>query len=176
MPTITVILQRLDDIHASGTLTICFPLLKTLKESIHKRFCYHMEEMDCLLAAAFHPQFKLAWLSSSAEDLKYEVTEKMISLLEARTSNEDSSLSEEDTDKDDFFGHIYFLKEKKSSSRASVQSFLQETPQKKNFIDAFPNSQFRDLFIHYNTAISSSAAVESFFDGKIHFETKKSRS
>jgi len=134
-----------------------------------------MKEMNCLLAAAFHPHFKLAWLHPREEDLKQTVKQKMISLLDMRALDENSSPSEEEFEKDDFFGSLYIHKEKKSTSRDLVECFLHDKPQKKKLNDAFPNSQFRDMFIRYNTAIPSSAAVERIFSiGKDIFKPKRS--
>jgi len=74
-----------------------------------------------------------------------------------------------------FFGSLYIHKEKKSTSRDLVESFLHDKPQKKKLNDAFPNSQFRDMFIRYNSAIPSSAAVERIFSiGKDILKPKRS--
>jgi hypothetical protein len=43
-------------------LVFCRPLVEALQNGMKKRFGKLMDDLDVLLAAAFHPQFRLFWL------------------------------------------------------------------------------------------------------------------
>lgn len=51
-------------------------------EGIHKRFAVQMEDIYCLLAAVFHSEFKLAWLSAHGDVKFWKVRDKMVSLVD----------------------------------------------------------------------------------------------
>jgi hypothetical protein len=55
---------------------------------IQARFAAQMEDIDCLLAAAFHPHYKLSWLTAQ-DDVKYKrVRDKLISLFDMNIMEE----------------------------------------------------------------------------------------
>ena len=117
-----------------------------------------------MLASAFHPQFKLCWIKES-EKINI-VKEKMSRLVNEKDKlQEEQSSSEEEGESSDFFAGLY----KKSSSRENegkkqVNAYL-EIPLAKSLptSNSFPSRAFIELFIKYNTAIPSSAAVEYMF-------------
>ena len=51
----------------------------------------------------------------------------------------------------------------KKSGVNQIEQFLSESPLKQFDLSVFPNDTIKDLFIKFNTPISSSAAVERLF-------------
>ena len=64
LPTLHIINTQLDDLlhSANNELTICEPLLLSLKTGIQQRFGDLMNKVDAKLAAVTIPKFKLDWV------------------------------------------------------------------------------------------------------------------
>jgi hypothetical protein len=59
----TVVATKIKLISAKGRHPVhCNPLIDALLAGIDKRFGNLLEDLDCQLAAAFHPRFRLKWL------------------------------------------------------------------------------------------------------------------
>ncbi len=63
LPTLAVSMMKLEN-NLSGAvpLTFCKPLVMALLQGIKKRFDPLLNDLECQLAAAFHPRFRLMWL------------------------------------------------------------------------------------------------------------------
>jgi len=175
LPTLAMALKQLQALMDSGGISVCHPLLRAMIEGIEARFSAQFEDLDCIVAFAFHPHFKLVWVEC-LDDLKYdtrEITRKarsaIASVLEDQNANLDNisgSSDGDDSAADDFFSSLYRKSEKeKNSTSKLVQDFLDENPKRKFAIckESFPTIQFQQLFIKFNTPLPSSAAVERLF-------------
>jgi len=140
-------------------------------EGIEARFSAQFEDLDCILASAFHPHFKLVWVEC-LDDLKYntrEITRKarsaMASVLEDQNANLDNisgSSDGDDSAANDFFSSLYRKSEKEKHKIAICK-------------ESFTTIQFQQLFIKFNTPIPSRAAVERLFSqGKDVSKPKRS--
>ena len=176
LPTLAVCLNHLKKMDQDGSITICLPLLRALRQGIQTRFSAQFDDVDCLLASAFHPHFKLVWVNC-LDDAEYDKQGiirntkcNMASLLESRVADEKTSSGDTSggglSAADDFFSSIY--NEEKKSNKSMVKllnTFHEEHPKPEVAIskESFPNTHFQEMFIKYNTAIPSSAGVERLF-------------
>ena len=177
LPIVTATEIKLKEVKSKG-LAYCSPLVDALLAGIRKRFGKLLDDEHCLLAAAFHPKFRLFWIEKEDFGLFLRVKQAMISAVEKgvrnqlrqeQTSDEKNTSSE--NEEDDFFGAI--------TQHAEAVANLQTATHKakdivKKWLDAYSHDSFDDavffnekvlidLFIKYNTAIPSSAAVERLF-------------
>ena len=165
LPIISVCTTKLKILKES-TLTYCAPLIDALIKGIEKRFSSQLEDMDCLLASGFHPQFKLTWFKSD-ENKRRKVEKKMIQLVNEKISinmAQSTSGSDEEESADSFFKDLHKTARKTNQGERLVKNYL-EGPVSVPLPSpsSFPCQPFKDLFIEYNTAIPSSAAVERMF-------------
>jgi hypothetical protein len=91
----------------------CSPLIDALLDGIDKRFGHLLQDLDCQLAAAFHPRFRLKWLrmyesrpgtdasQSSKVRIAMEKAVESAFLDGTSTAGSSSSSSEEDGATDD---------------------------------------------------------------------------
>ena len=82
-------------------------------------------------------------------------------------ADETSSSSENEPDKDgkdDFFGYLFVDKRsRKGRATKSAASFLDEPPTKNILVTFATHEKLKLLFVKYNTALPSGAAVERLF-------------
>jgi hypothetical protein len=191
LPTLAVTTMNLEKV-LSMPLAFCKPLVQTLLDGIHKRFDSLFEDKECQLAAAFHPRFRLLWIREAT--LAKRVKQSMENVVEAglREAVEEQSASSSDTSSedvtqpgqlDDFYGaltktpkpcssrHTY-----KTNAIRIVGNWLASRPLNDLTYGTFPGEPvLSKLFIKYNTAVPSSAAVERFFSqGKDILRAKRS--
>ncbi|CAG9791509.1 unnamed protein product [Diatraea saccharalis] len=185
LPTIAATVYKLKNIKSKG-LVNCTALANALLNGIEKRFGPLLNDEQCLLAAAFHPKFRLIWLetydSSRVDAVKKSMEKKVEDALRqeaAENSKDRDSLTgggsnasnNDDDEEEDFFNSVTRSIEKPKSSnslKSKAQSLVKmwlDMKSKDSFNDAaFLGEQiFINLFIKYNTAIPSSAAVERLF-------------
>ncbi|CAG9793862.1 unnamed protein product [Diatraea saccharalis] len=185
LPTIAATVYKLKNIKSKG-LVNCTALANELLNGIEKRFGPLLNDEQCLLAAAFHPKFRLIWLetydSSRVDAVKKSMEKKVEDALRqeaAENSKDRDSLTgggsnasnNDDDEEEDFFNSVTRSIEKPKSSnslKSKAQSLVKmwlDMKSKDSFNDAaFLGEQiFINLFIKYNTAIPSSAAVERLF-------------
>lgn len=61
LPTVAATIMKLNDAK-SQRLVYCMPLVEAVLTGTENRFGALLEDLDCQLAAAFHPKFRLVWL------------------------------------------------------------------------------------------------------------------
>ncbi|KAG5868429.1 hypothetical protein JTB14_029045 [Gonioctena quinquepunctata] len=184
LPTIAATVYKLKNIRSKGLVNFT-ALANALLNGIEKRFGPLLNDEQCQLAAAFHPKFRLIWLethdSSRVDTVKKCMEKKEEDALrqEAAENSKDrdslsgrgSNASNNDDDEEDFFNSVtQFIEKPKSSNclKSKAQSLVKmwlDMKSKDSFNDAtFLGEQiFINLFIKYNTAIPSRAAVERLF-------------
>lgn len=133
----------------------------------------------CQLATAFHPKFRLFWFhkhnSSQISSVKLAMENQVLEYLTKNNHddlvNSSATSMDQEAEGDDFFSCVTKPKDQshnqrslKSIAQSLVKTWL-DSPSKDNLTDAaFMGEQvFIDLFIKYNTAVPSSAAVERMF-------------
>ncbi len=69
LPIIAALIMVLHDFD-NKPLVYCRLLVEALQNGMKKRFGKLMDDLDVLLAAAFHPQFRLFWLEQLDNDME----------------------------------------------------------------------------------------------------------
>ncbi|XP_042229003.1 zinc finger BED domain-containing protein 4-like [Homarus americanus] len=168
-------------------LEYCKPLVHSPIQGLKKRFGHLFHDMDCILASATDPNYKLSfWLDwfpdINAEGVRKKATNQLSRLVEKSVHEAESSSSSEGDNKDhdmeyELFQALYETPRRNENDSDLFKCFLGEKPSKKTFDkDTFPNKAMRELFIKYNTPIPSSAAVERMFSmGKDVLRPKRCR-
>ena len=186
MPTVAATILRLKDLN-SKSLVYCSPLVDALLLGIEKRFGPLLEDEECQLAAAFHPRFRLIWLEkynyTKVAKVRKSMEIKVEEALRQQSDDVGSNSGNSNNEEDDFFCAVTEPKERTRSHRSlknKAQNLIRtwlETSSKELLTDAaFLFEQVLvDLFIKFNTAIPSSAAVERLFSmGKDILRAKRS--
>ena len=179
LPTLAVTLKQLEILKSDSSLTICSSLIEVLQKSLNQRFSIYFEDMDCIIAAAIYPQFKLAWLDyldlpqRERDSIHQRATAKLIrenlncSSGATRTQTAQSSNASHDSetakDQDDLFSFLYCKEDDKTSSSKAVRDFLGYQPKKVSIMKGFSNNVFEQVFVRYNTAIPSRGQLSVFF-------------
>lgn len=179
LPIIAVTSLNLKKINEEKYLDYCKPLVTTLSDAIEKRFGHLLSDQEYQLATAFHPRFRLLWLEKFRPAMVDRVRRLMETALEQALSDEQQSLAsgnEESTEEaagDSFFADFALSRAASSSGSArslkvKAQSLLVTwlDGSSKNDLSAatfLGEPALIKLFVKYNTAIPSSAAVERLF-------------
>ena len=98
LPTIAMCLKRLFFVQGNDSLRLSKPLLDAVTAGVKQRFLAKFEDLDLLLASAFHPQFKLHWIKwlcdvgivEQIENLQKRIKVKMISLVDSELKQSES--------------------------------------------------------------------------------------
>lgn len=192
IPTIIVTKKKLVALRTSGNLRFCEPLAKALLAAMERRFAATLEDEECLLATAFHPKFRLKWMGtfvsgseertvkkSEIQSLMETKVEEYLLRSERKTENTSSS---EELEAGDYYASICdedtgcHSKSTKSRAAHIVKTWL-EGKGTESLADPAFNSEsvLINLFLRYNTAMPSSAAVERLFSlGKDIMRAKRS--
>ena len=199
LPTLTMCLKKLNYIKNNNEIHVCMPLVSAILNGIQRRFETLLNNTDNQLASALHPSFKLAWLlflvhagicnNDSIEMMRNQIKTKMEHLVRCRMNecnHSDSSYNQSESPVklinvgDDFFREIESNAEPQNQAPEShaVEQFLKETTAphcERPSPLHFKSKILMNLFIQYNTALPSSAAVERLFSvGKDVLKPKRS--
>ena len=107
LPTVAATIMKLDDAK-SQRLTFCMPLVDAVLSGTTNRFGALLDDLDCQLAAAFHPKFRLIWLNKYNQSHVPRVKKAMENAVEAglqvhdTTQQMKATASSNDDDEDDF--------------------------------------------------------------------------
>ena len=174
LPTVAATILRLKELNFKG-LVYCSLLIEALLAGIDKRFGSLLEDEECQLAAAFHPRFRLIWSkkynNTKVARVRKSMGCKVEEAMRQQADEVDSNSGISNNEEDDFFSAVTEQKERCRSHRSlkgKAQNLVRtwiETSFKGLLTDAaFLGEQVLvDLFIKFNTAIPSSAAVERLF-------------
>lgn len=183
IPTITVAKKMLINLKSGdrNTLRFCGPLVDALLAGIDKRFSTVMEMEECVLAAAFHPKFRLIWMEEfekpkipQVKKLMEKKVEDFLRQESMETTSNSSSNDNEEMETQDFFSTITQKKSDtgghsthrslKSKAVQIVKVWLEGKSTDSLTDPAFNHEKVLiDIFIRYNTAMPSSASVERLF-------------
>ena len=67
LPTLTILLQKMEHLKEKGAIKHCKPLLNTMIESVKRRFAASLVDEELLIAAMVHPLFKAKWIPEGEE-------------------------------------------------------------------------------------------------------------
>jgi hypothetical protein len=177
-------------------LGYCIPLVDAMLGGIKKRFGPLLEDLDCQLASAFHPRFRLFWLERYDPDMVPRVRMAMEAALEEALQAPEETDSRKDCSSDDGDESEDFFAEFSITRRSSVGSHCNKRKAQDlvtAWLDAPSKSKSKDtlyslssdatflgepalvdLFVKYNTPVPSSASVERLFSiGKDIFRAKR---
>ncbi|XP_046401097.1 uncharacterized protein LOC124167254 isoform X2 [Ischnura elegans] len=145
------------------TLYLIPELLTALNTRFGKYYNLSPEVNDAILAAAFHPQFKMLWLPNNVSDIDSKrITNLCLNCLEEVKNNGTPSIHSNSEEDSDFYVLASPSKSKTSRSQLEFASFMADSDKTfKCFTQGYPN--IRKLFIKYNTPICSSGPVERLF-------------
>lgn len=174
-PSITLCIKKLQKMKESGPepLKFCGSLIDALIAGLKKRFASTLDDENVLLASALHPQIKLGWLTDQEKVKEIEGLlvckwEEFESLqAESGTGTSDSSEDSAQSGDDGISDFFKELRSSKNTSRSnttaarSVHDYLNADLAPLSSV--IHSSQFKALFIKYNTPIPSSASVERLF-------------
>ena len=160
---------------ASSLVSSTPPLAVTA--GVKQRFLPKFEDLDLLLASAFHPQFKLHWIKwlcdvgivEQIENLQKRIKVKLISLVDSelkQSKSDDSSdggAESRCSNVESFFEPLCRKSENTRTGYNIVQRFLDENTSSAVTAEDFFSVELKNLFILYNTPIPSSAGVERLF-------------
>ncbi|TKS92534.1 Zinc finger BED domain-containing protein 4 [Collichthys lucidus] len=174
VPTISILLEKMEEIKREGQLHHCNPLVDAIISGIKRRFEYIFEDTRLLTASAAHPMFRLTYIPSDKKaqvvsDLKAEVH-----LLETQSSGHRQTEDDNPADDgDEVMG--YFLSLRSAIELNEVDSYLQSSETK--LVNAFQNLPLmKKVFLKFNTGVPASAACERLFSvGKDIFRPKRNR-
>ena len=180
LPIVCLTKSKLELLSAHGVLVHCKPLVEAMLAGIDKRFLPLMTDIEYQLAAAFHPRFRLVWLekfdAGKVPRVKAAMEEHLIkalgvSAVEGDGSGQQHTVREEEDDP--FMAELFRPSDNNTnvsgrSVRRKAESILVHWLNGDTTGD-FSNDTFLhepaliSLFVQFNTAIPSSAAVERFF-------------
>jgi hypothetical protein len=104
----------------------------------------------------------------------------MVSVITKRTRLDEDNLIDHcsgDDNADNFFDELQMMSNRTYGTETTVRNYL-DSPVIRTLpnLSSFPSKTFSDLFVKYNTAIPSSAAVERMFSmGKDVLKPKRSK-
>ena len=204
IPVICLIIEELEEYSQNDELCLVKPLVMALIEGMNKRFDEALDNSEYLLAAAFHPIFRLEWMEKLLP-LKVESTKKtMKNLVFTELKKIGASVQEPEGEEEQVRHEEDSAPKPKSPAKKSwlskiknkgVQESGSDAALKKkasSIVDAwltgcteegtkFTDSVFMgekvlvNLFIKYNTGIPSSAGVERMFSiGKLILRDNRS--
>ncbi|XP_064454737.1 uncharacterized protein LOC135366014 [Ornithodoros turicata] len=178
LPTITVLKKRLDHLRMTG-LKYCTPLVEALLEGIRSRFDHLYDDRDLLLAAVVIPRFKERWIDDEPRrrDL-IEVLSEEVRRPWYSSSNTEGRYSSSEADKarpnqediEDYFSFAVPVVE--DSGNEVVSRYLSCSSHASLSVLA-GHPVIRKVFLTYNTALPSSAAVERVFSVAADILTRK---
>ncbi|XP_063623116.1 uncharacterized protein LOC134795215 [Cydia splendana] len=160
-----------------------FPrVLPKLLESLGNRFEKFLqltpEANEAILAACFHPAYKMRWLPESCpiED-KQRLQNLAITTLESASELPRSSSSSSKNEDDDFIVFADYTRDRPATSmELELVSFFNDKGKDLSVLQRYPN--VRKMFIKFNTSLCSSGPVERLFSlaGFIHSPTRRNLS
>lgn len=158
LPTIYALEKKLIILEQKN-LQFCSPLVKTIENSVKKRFSSVWNKKELIIASCLIPRFKLLWL----ESCDYFTAEAWLkTLFENVNESTNSENSESEYSPEDFFClPVVKKKSKKSSSMEEIELYLKSNSQDLFLLHSYP--VVLKVFLEYNTPIPSSAQVERLF-------------
>lgn len=141
-------------------LIYCAPLLKTIIESIKKRFEPIWKINESILASCLIPRFKLIWLDKYDQCLA-EKNLKALFYCKENDENDTSDTSNKEFDKAQHFFCLPLNNQSKSSSADELKMYLKSPLNEITMLLSYP--EVMKVFLEYNTPVPSSAPVERLF-------------
>jgi len=178
LPYIRHMMQYTKDA-ATGRYTAAKDLATKVIEQVKIRFNKEFEDKELKLASGFHPKFGTSWLPSSVEEdrLKKDMVDALQAYYDSQTTDstnwsDDGDGDSSGTDRMDIAKA--FTRERTTTrhtdrdgtnrtARVDIEAFLDTCVGGPKWKDQLNHPGIRCMFIKYNTAIPSSAAVERLF-------------
>ena len=164
--------KNLKKMIASGNFKYCKPILTVALQSLQTRFKHYLEQdlelaKDALIATVTIPEFKLLPIMKDKRDaVKKLLIEKATELSESETDSENKQTTVRDdfydfSDDDDDEAPISVPHSNKNSVAIEVLNYLQDESTSLDTLHKYP--KVKEVFLKYNTPLTSSAPVERLF-------------
>ena len=109
----------------------CKPLLSAILDGLKKRFQPRAESTDCLFSAAFHPHFKLSWISllplrgyEDVANVRIKTQQKMTLIVNSKVETDTHSTSCQSASSDNqFYGVALAEKSDNATAVKAVKRF-----------------------------------------------------
>uniref|UniRef100_T1JEM7 HAT C-terminal dimerisation domain-containing protein n=1 Tax=Strigamia maritima TaxID=126957 RepID=T1JEM7_STRMM len=155
-----------------GFMGILLPTI-IITPGLDKRFGKYFDDREIVLASVTHPKFKLHWLSvdSKVAEAKNDLQSQIKQLQRERGLSDDVESQTVDDDNDHYFN---FKPLQIDRSASEMKQYLIDPSTRLSILNKYPT--IKTLFLHYNTALTSSAAVERLFSsGKLILSALRNR-
>jgi len=176
-PTLFKVSNQLSTLH-SMNWHHCLPLLNAVTSGFNRRFAEFLqlnpEVNQAILATITHPYFKLRWLPQSMNNQRNRLQALFVSeakRISQSTPHETHTMSNSVESDDDYFG---FRPNASESTNATTDSsstdivgelealqYLEDSRKDLTMLNNYPT--IKQLFLHYNATLPSSAPVERLF-------------
>uniref|UniRef100_T1ILD6 HAT C-terminal dimerisation domain-containing protein n=1 Tax=Strigamia maritima TaxID=126957 RepID=T1ILD6_STRMM len=170
LPTILTATNRLKS--EEPRLKVVKPLVKAILTGLETRFGHYFHDKEFILATVTHPKFKLEWLPiDRREEVKRDFLGqiKQLRRQDGLVDDEESQLI--DVDNDDYYN---FNPPPIDTSKSEMEQYLLDPSRQLSILNNYPT--VKKLFLHYNTALTSSAPVERLFSsGKLILSALRNR-
>jgi len=161
LPTLYALEKKMTILEQKN-LQFCSPLVKTIKNSLKKRFSSVWNKKELIIASCLIPRFKLVWLEGCIGCNYFTAEAWLKTLFESVDESNNSENSESDYASEDFFClPVAKKKSKKSSCMEEIELYLKSNCQDLSLLHTHP--AVLKIFLEYNTPIPSSAPVERLF-------------
>ena len=175
LPTLVCLRKKIETLAVKDTINVCKPLLNAIKNSLQSRFknFFEIEGAGKLaaMAAVTHPKFKVRWLTCLDDETQEKVRTLFLQVAsEELGSNRNSESEAGHTSEDDFFDFGETLLTApaqldrglhRGDAEIEVSRYISRPDRSLEMLKDFP--LIRKLFLHFNTPLPSSAAVERLF-------------
>jgi len=158
LPTLISLECKLRALKPSVKLT--GPLIDAILSALGTRFAGYSDRSELIIASVTLPQFRLRWLDdakkAAARSLMYEYA-TAVQQQTATTSQDTDNVCGSASHEDDFC--VEAQPAENTDALTEVDMFLTDTSRDIHCVNRYPVIQ--KLFLQYNTALSSSAPVET---------------
>ncbi|XP_064487420.1 uncharacterized protein LOC135399623 [Ornithodoros turicata] len=181
LPTITVLKKRLEHLAMSG-LKFCSPLVHALLEGIQTRFDHMYDDRELLLSTVVIPRFKDRWVDD--ESRRRELVELLTEEVnrpcyyacdhkqhDASSTHGSTTRLAEEEEEDDYF--TFALPLEKEDQGVVVSRYLASSASGSMISLLADHPTIRQVYLRYNTAVPTSAAVERVFSVAADILTRK---
>lgn len=164
LPTLTVLKNKLLNME----LRVTKPLRDSLLGGVDRRFGYVFTSPDFIVAAVTHPKFKLLWVDNAAKRAEYtQMLETAIVSFNNSNNLTTTNMGTSDNSDDDFFAF------NAAEVRRSQKHLEYLNNSSKELAMLHSHAEVKQLFLRFNTCLSSSAPVERLFSSGALVLTKK---
>ncbi|XP_071581983.1 uncharacterized protein [Temnothorax nylanderi] len=171
LPTLVSLKYQMNMLIINEDIIDCKPMIEAIVDGVDRRFekifDFSKPDIDAVIAAISHPQFKGRWLVPYSRDVQKNIHERFLVAVSRESSQEVQSSVNQNYDDDFEFGHTNLTIDEFRPSlsqgelTAEVTRHLKSKEIQLDMLENYPS--IRKTFVKYNTPLPSSAPVERMF-------------